>query len=237
MSEGATILLVEDEEPIRRFLSASLRGHGYRVAEASNGHDGLAEAAVRKPDMVLLDLGLPDMEGLDVIRELRTFTHSPILVLSARDQERMKVAALDAGADDYLTKPFGVQELLARIRVAWRHLARVRAGTGDGPARFECAGLAVDFETREVLRGEEVVHLTPLEFRLLEVLLANEGRVLTHRYLLREVWGEVYADQVHYLRVHMANLRKKLEANPARPRMLLTEQGVGYRFRVPPEGS
>lgn len=227
----ALVLVVEDELPIRRFLRAALAGQDYRFAEAETGRQALAMATAEPPDVIVLDLGLPDMDGLDLVDQLRSWSQVPIVVLSARDQERQKVEALDRGADDYLTKPFGVEELLARLRVALRHRARLQAAGAAESHRFQAGDLAVDLSARQVLvRGEEV-HLTPTEFRLLTTLVQHAGKVLTHRFLLREVWGPGYEDEVHYLRVHMANLRRKIEAEPARPRVLVTEQGLGYRLR------
>ncbi len=224
---GSTIVLIEDEPQIRRFLRATLVSQGYRLFEAATGEDGLVEAATRQPDVVVLDLGLPDIDGLEVIRRLREWTHVPIIVLSARGQERDKIAALDVGADDYVTKPFGVGELLARLRVALRHAA---ASGEEGDATFTLGGLHVDQLRRQVFVDGKEVHLTPIEYRLLTTLVRHAGKVLTHRQLLKEVWGPPYGDQSHYLRVHMAHLRRKLEADPARPRYLLTEPGVGYRL-------
>jgi two-component system KDP operon response regulator KdpE len=232
MSGGAApvvVLAIEDEEPILRFLRASLEGHGYRFHEARTAAEGLREARSRTPDLILLDLGLPDGDGIDVTRRLREWTATPILVLSARGQERDKVAALDAGADDYLTKPFAVGELLARIRVALRHAARPATGEADGVLHL--GELTIDRIKRRVsVRGEEV-HLTPREFRLLTALAAHPGRVFTHEQLLREVWGPGNAHQHHYLRVYMAQLRQKLERDPSQPEFLHTETGVGYRLR------
>jgi len=199
------------------------------VIEAEKGREGLSLAASHVPDVVLLDLGLPDMDGIEVIKELRAWFAAPILILSARGQERDKIAALDAGADDYLTKPFGVGELLARIRVALRNRVRREMGEGEGTV-FSVGGLKVDLEARRVFVDGEEVHLTPIEFKLLAVLVKNAGKVVTHMHLLREVWGPASADQFHYVRIYMAGLRKKLEKDPARPRYLLTEVGVGYRL-------
>jgi two-component system KDP operon response regulator KdpE len=222
------VLLIEDEPQMRRFLRATLRAHDYHVVEAATGREGLAQAAGRNPDLILLDLGLPDADGLDVARQLRGFTQAPVIVISARGQERDKVAALDLGADDYLTKPFGVPELLARIRVALRHAA---AGPGgDAEPVFESGDLRVDLARRQVLRRAEEVHLTPTEYKLLATLIRHAGRVITHRQLLQEVWGANCAEQTHYLRVYMTQLRHKLERDPTRPRLLLTEPGVGYRL-------
>jgi len=223
-----TALLIEDEAPIRAFLRAALVGHGWRVVEAGKGEDGLVHAATHVPDVVILDLGLPDIDGLVVTRRLREWSSAPIIVLSARGQERDKVAALDAGADDYLTKPFSVPELLARLRVALRHASRT-AGAERG-AVVQVGELSIDLGARRVaLKGAEL-KLTNLEYKLLVALAKHPGRVLTHAQLLREVWGPGSEGQVHTLRVFMSQLRHKLEADPARPRYLLTEQGVGYRF-------
>jgi two-component system KDP operon response regulator KdpE len=225
--DSPRVLIIEDERPIRRFLRAALAAEGYRFDEAESAAEGLRLAAAAPPDVVILDLGLPDADGLEVIRRLREWLAAPILVVSARGQERDKVTALDLGADDYLTKPFGVAELLARLRVALRHAAQAAA-----PAETVCTAgdIAIDLAARRVtFRGQEV-HLTPLEYRLLTTLVRHAGKVLTHRFLLREVWGPDAAPETHTLRVFMANLRHKLEADPARPRVLLTEQGVGYRL-------
>ena len=224
---GPLILLVEDEAPMRRFLRATLRAHDYQVVEAITLREGLAQAAGRNPDLTLLDLGLPDGDGLDVVRQIRRSSRAPIIVISARGQEHEKVSALDLGADDYLTKPFGVQELLARVRVALRHATLPEA---QGPV-FESDGLRVDLEHRQVFREGQEVHLTPTEYKLLATMVRSSGKVLTHRQLLQEVWGANYEGQTHYLRVYLAQLRQKLERDSARPRVLLTEPGVGYRLR------
>lgn len=224
----ATVLVIEDELPIRRFLRAGLEGQGYALIEADNARDGITQAATRTPDLVLLDLGLPDLDGLEVVRRLREWSTVPILVLSARGQEADKVRALDLGADDYVTKPFAFGELLARIRVALRHHAR-RASDAE-PTAFHSGELGIDLVRRRVtLRGAEVA-LTPIEYKLLTMLARHAGRVLTHQQILREVWGPAHTEQRHYLRVYMAQLRHKLEADPARPTLLLTEPGVGYRL-------
>ena len=225
---GPVVLVIEDDPQIRRFLRASLGTHGYRLFEATAGETGLVEAATRQPDVVILDLGLPDIDGLEVIRRLREWTSLPIIVLSARGQERDKIAALDAGADDYVSKPFGVGELLARMRAALRHATRNPDDAGE--STFSLGELHVDLPKRQVSVAGNQVHLTPIEYRLLTTLIRYAGKVLTHRQLLLEVWGPPYADQAHYLRVYMAQLRRKLEADPARPRYLLTEPGVGYRL-------
>ena len=226
--EGPVVLVIEDDSQIRRFLRATLGSHGYRLFEATTGEAGLVEAATRQPDIVILDLGLPDIDGLDVIRRLREWTALPIVVLSARGQERDKIAALDAGADDYVSKPFGVGELLARMRAALRHATRSPEDAAE--STFTLGDLHVDLPKRQVSVAGSQVHLTPIEYRLLTTLIRHAGKVLTHRQLLIEVWGPPYADQAHYLRVYMAQLRRKLEADPARPRYLLTEPGVGYRL-------
>ena len=222
------ILVIEDEPQVVRFLKASLSSHGFRIIEAETGQRGLIEASARVPDLVLLDLGLPDMDGVDVARRLREWSAVPIIVLSARGQERDKIEALDAGADDYLTKPFGIGELLARIRVALRHAASV----GDGEPVVSVGDLRVDLSARTVQRGGSEVRLTPIEFRLLAMLARNAGKVVTQRQLLKEVWGPSAVGQAHYLRVYMAQLRHKLEAEPARPRLFVTEPGVGYRLQT-----
>lgn len=225
------VLVVEDEKQVRRFLRAALEAQDYRVAEAANAKDAVVAATTQSPEIVLLDLGLPDGDGIDLARRIREWSRVPIIVLSARGREGDKVAALDAGADDYLTKPFGVNELLARIRVALRHAAEVAAG--DAPARIEIGPLRIDLEGREVTADGKPVHLTPIEYRLLVHLARNAGKVLTHRQILKEVWGPPYVEETHYLRVFMAQLRRKIEIDPARPRFLVTEQGVGYRLKEP----
>jgi two-component system KDP operon response regulator KdpE len=223
------VLLIEDEPQMRRFLTATLRAHNFQVVEAASAREGLAQAAGRNPDLVLLDLGLPDSDGLEVARAIRRSARTPIIVLSARGQEHDKVSALDIGADDYLTKPFGVPELLARIRVALRHAAV----PADAPVEpfFEATGLRVDLLRRQVLRDQQEVHLTPTEYKLLAALVRQAGRVVTHAQLLHEVWGANYVNQTHYLRVYMAQLRHKIERDPTRPRLITTESGVGYRLR------
>jgi two-component system KDP operon response regulator KdpE len=226
----ALVLVIEDDDAMRRFLLASLAAAGCRVAEAETGDAALRQAPLQPPDVVLLDLGLPDMDGLEVIRSLRTWSQVPIVVVSARGQEKDKVAALDAGADDYLTKPFSVGELLARIRVAVRHAARIAAGGAAEASQFVVGDLKADLAARRIFLADRQIHLTPIEYRLLATLVHNAGKVLTHRFLLQEVWGPPYVEEMHYLRVYMANLRRKLEADPTRPRYLLTEQGVGYRL-------
>ena len=224
-ADATLVLVVEDEPQVRRFLRASLASHGYRVVEATTAREGEQLATSHHPDLFLLDLGLPDGDGIELTRALRGWTRAPIIVLSARGREEDKVNALDAGADDYLTKPFGVNELLARMRVALRH-----AQPAAEEPLLELGSLRIDFARREVRIGGREVRLTPTEFKVLSLLARNAGKVLTHRQILREVWGP-HATQTHYVRVQMAELRKKLEENPAMPRLLVTEVGVGYRLR------
>ena len=227
-STAPLLLLIEDELPIRRFLRASLDGVGYRLEEADTGRQAIRLATQHPPDLVILDLGLPDADGQDILRELREWLQAPIIVLSARDQEQQKVIALDNGADDYLTKPFSTGELLARIRVALRHAART--GGDRDSATFVQGDLKVDLAARRVFVKDAEIRLTPLEYKLLTALVRHAGKVLTHRFLLKEVWGPRQVRETHYLRVFMAGLRRKIEVDPAQPRYLLTEQGVGYRL-------
>ena len=223
----ATILIVEDEQAIRRFVRSALEAEGFRVCEADGVQRGLIEAATRKPDLVVLDLGLPDGDGQDFIRDLRLWSPIPVIVLSARVDETDKVKALDAGADDYLIKPFGIGELLARIRVALRRRGQVT----DSPSPLVQLGdVCIDLVSRRITRGDEEIHLTPIEFRLLGELLAHSDKVLTHRQLLLAVWGPTFVEHNHYLRIYMGHLRQKLEQDPTLPRYLLTETGVGYRY-------
>jgi two-component system KDP operon response regulator KdpE len=226
---SALVLVVEDETQMRRFLRTALAVQGYRVVEAENAKDAIVAATTRSPELILLDLGLPDADGIDLTRKIREWSRTPIIVISARGREDDKVAALDAGADDYLTKPFSVNELLARIRVALRHAAA--SASEDGSPVLEVGTLLVDQARREVTVDGREVHLTPIEYRLLLVLARNAGRVLTHRQILKEVWGPPYVNETHYLRVFMTQLRRKIEKDPSRPRLLVTEQGVGYRMR------
>ena len=225
MSEGLRVLVVDDELPIRRFLRITLEANGYRVYEVSNGRDAIQEAARLRPDLIILDMGLPDIEGLEVLRRLRDWTSTPTIILSVRDSDADKVAALDAGADDYLAKPFSLEELMARMRAAQRH-----AQPGPQPTVFVAGDVAVDLAHRQVTKRGEAVRLTPTEYALLRLLVQHAGKVLTHRQILKEVWGPDYTEETHYLRVYFAQLRQKLEDDPARPRLLLTEPGVGYRL-------
>ncbi len=223
-----TVLIVEDEKAIRRFLRSALEDENLRVYEAETLQRGLIEAATRKPDLVILDLGLPDGDGIDFIRDLRQWSAIPVIVLSARSDEQDKIAALDAGADDYLSKPFGIGELQARLRVALRR----HASAGQPEPIFQFSDISVDLAAHTVLRAGETVHLTPTEFRLLALLINNHGKVLTQRQLLSQVWGPNAVEHSHYLRIYMGHLRQKLEQDPARPRHLLTETGIGYRFMM-----
>lgn len=224
---AARVLVVEDDPEIRRFIRVALTSEGHDVAEASDVERAIVEAGLRAPDLVVLDLGLPDADGVAFVRHFRTWASAPVLVLSARSGETDKVRALDAGADDYLVKPFGSAEFLARTRA---HLRRRQQHAGGDEAVLRFGELEVDRARRRVTRSGDLVHLTPIEFRLLAVLIRHPDRVLTHRWLLQELWGPAHAEQTHYVRVHMANLRKKVEPDPSRPRWLLTETGIGYRF-------
>ncbi len=223
------VLVIEDEPQMRRFLKASLESHDYGLVEAVNAREGLSQATGRNPDAILLDLGLPDLDGIELTRRLREWCRTPIIVISARGREQDKIAALDAGADDYLTKPFGIGELLARLRVALRHAA---APDGGGEPVVEVGDLKVDLAARLVFRKGAEVHLTPIEYKLLATLARHAGKVLTHRQLLKEAWGPNAVEQTHYVRVYMTQLRHKLEDDPSRPRYLLTESGVGYRLKT-----
>ena len=221
----ATVLVVEDEPEIRRFLRSSLGAEGYRVVESPSGGRGAIDAGTHKPDLAIVDLGLPDFDGIEVIRRIREWSSMPIVVLSARIQERSKIEALDAGADDYVTKPFGVGELLARVRVALRHATQPPSGKP-----LTLGEVRLDLERRRIARNGGEIRLTPIEFRLLACLAKHLGMVVTHRQLLREVWGPSHVEHTHYLRIYMKQLREKLEADPVRPKHLLTETGVGYRL-------
>lgn len=226
---SALVLLVEDEPPMRRFIRASLTSHGYRLLEAESGREAIALVTSHNPDLILLDLGLPDVDGIDLTREIRGWSKTPIVVISARGREDDKVIALDAGADDYLTKPFGVNELLARMRVALRH---VHNATTASPNQVITVGdVTIDLAHRRVARGSQDIHLTPIEYKLLTLLAQHLGKVLTHRQILKEVWGPGHESESHYVRVHMAELRKKIEVDPSRPQLIVTEPSVGYRLR------
>jgi two-component system KDP operon response regulator KdpE len=225
--ESARILVVDDERPIRKFLKTTLSAQGFYIFEAVNGHEALVSAASFHPDVIILDLGLPDMDGLEVIRQLREWSQTPVIILSVREQEQVKVRALDSGADDYLTKPFGVGELLARIRVALRRSAK----SEDEPV-FKVEGLKIDLARRQVLLEEKEIALSPIEYEILKVLVQHAGRVLTHRQILQKVWGGGYEDQAHLLRVTVSHLRKKIEKDSTRPGFILTEPGVGYRLKT-----
>ena len=230
MNEPAqTVVVIEDEAHIRRFVRSTFEAAHWHVFEAGTLAQGLVEAGTRRPDLVVLDLGLPDGDGVDLLRDLRAWSAVPVIVLSARTDEADKIAALDAGADDYLSKPFGVGELMARVRVAMR---RGQAAHASADAVFRFGEVAVDFTARRVERNGVPVHLTPIEYRLLGLLITNAGRVLTHRHLLREVWGPSHSEHTHYLRVYMGQLRQKLERDPTRPQHIRTETGVGYRLMV-----
>lgn len=228
MSEPIRIVIIEDEASIRRFLRASFDPGAAEWFEASTGAEGTRLIALKNPDIVLLDLGLPDQDGLEVLRAIREWTRVPVIVLTARGQEKDKVLALDLGADDYVTKPFSIPELMARIRVALRHASGT---SSEHVAQFETGSLVIDFEARLVTVGGEEVHLTPIEYRLLALLARHAGKVLTHRQLLSEVWGAAYEESTHTLRVHMGSIRQKLEADPAHPKYIRTETGVGYRLK------
>jgi len=232
-SKTGLVLLIEDEPQMRRFLRVTLQSHGYDLIESISGQDGLAQASTRKPDVILLDLGLPDIDGLEVLSKIREWSQTPVIILSAREQEQDKIRALDAGADDYLTKPFGSGELLARIRVALRHIDIQQSGRTE-PV-FVLNTLRVDLSKRQVFIKDTEVHLTPIEYRLLTYLIKNAGKVVTHNQLLKEVWGPAYAGQTHYVRVYMGMLRHKLEEDPSRPRFFINEPGVGYRLRFEAE--
>jgi two-component system KDP operon response regulator KdpE len=226
---AATVVVIEDDPQMRRFLRTGLATQGFQVFESESRQRDIIEAGTRKPALVILDLGLPDMDGVEVVRELREWTAIPVIILSARSSEEHKIEALDAGADDYLTKPFGIGELLARIRVALRRAGRT--GDGQGSEIYANGRLKVDLQRRLVYIEDEEVHLTPIQYRLLSVLVKHAGRVMTQRQLLKDVWGPAYADNAHYLRIYMSQLRQKLEADATKPEFLLTESGVGYRLK------
>jgi two-component system KDP operon response regulator KdpE len=224
------IIVVEDDPPIRRFLRTALMTHGFEIFEAATGKQGVIEANIRKADLIILDLGLPDMDGVEVVKATRAWSEMPIIVLSARSGEAHKIEALDAGADDYLTKPFGLGELLARIRVALRHASIPPEQTEAGV--FVTGNLRVDFINRRVYNDDQEIHLTPIQYRLLSVLVEHAGKIMTHRQILKEVWGPNSIESPHYLRIYMSQIRHKLESDPAQPKYLLTESGVGYWIKV-----
>ena len=230
MSNGPHILVIDDEPQILRAMRTILTEKQFKVTTASRGEEGLTLAATNEPDLIILDLGLPDMEGVEVCRRLREWTQTPVIILSVRDGERDKVAALDQGADDYLTKPFGIEELLARVRVALRHSTRAQSAQGVQSTVVKAGALTIDLAWHIVKRADEEVKLTATEHKLLAYLAANHGRVLTHQSILTNVWGPADADHTEYLRVYMRQLRKKLEADPEHPQYFLTEPGIGYRF-------
>ena len=225
MSSGPRVLVIDDEIQIRRFLRISLEANHYEVYEVGNGLEGISRAAQLRPDLIILDMGLPDIDGLEVLRRLREWTTTPTIILSVRDADDDKVAALDSGADDYLTKPFSLEELMARMRVAQRH-----AQPGPQPTVFTCGNVSIDLAHRQVTKNGEQVRLTPTEYALLRQLVQHAGRVLTHKQILKEVWGPEYMEETHYLRVYFAQLRQKLEDDPSLPGLILTEPGVGYRL-------
>ena len=226
MTTGAIVLIVDDEVQIRRFLQITLKANGYRVYETETGQEALTKAAQLRPDLIILDMSLPDMDGLEVLQKLREWTKTPVIILSVRDTDRDKVAALDSGADDYLTKPFSVGELMARIRVAQRHALPEQSEYEI----FTTGALKVDLTHRIVTVADEPINLSPTEYALLRLMIQHAGKVLTHRQILREVWGPEYVNETQYLRVYFAQLRQKIEENPAIPKLILTEPGVGYRL-------
>ena len=230
MQDKPIVLIVEDDKPIRNFICASLSTQGYRYLEAETGSEALMLFTSYKPDVIILDLGLPDIDGLDIISTIRQWSQIPIIVVSARGQEREKVQALDKGADDYLTKPFGIAELLARVRVALRHFARVNLHECDTPHRFRVGDLEIDLLKRTVTLADRDVHLTPIEYRVMALMAKHAGKVLTHNYIVKEIWGSSIGNETQSLRVFMANIRRKIEKDPAQPRYILTEVGVGYRL-------
>jgi len=227
-SHQPLVLIIDDEVQIRRLLRVTLEGNGYRVLEAASGQEGLVEAAQGRPDVIILDLGLPEMDGTTVLKRLREWSQAPVVVLSVRDAELDKVSLLDMGADDFMTKPFSTAELLARLRVAQRHAQPI-----EDNAVFQCGNLQVDLASRIVTQKGQEVKMTPTEYSLLRLLVRNAGKVVTHRQILKEVWGPTYVEQTHYLRVYVAHLREKIEADPSRPEILVTEPGVGYRLMMP----
>jgi len=225
MDKGARILIIDDEPQIRRLLKVALTAHGYEIDECKTGQEGINRASIFNPDLILLDLGLPDIDGKAVVVAIREWSKVPILILTARDQENEKIEALDVGADDYVTKPFSMGELLARLRVALRH-----AVTADNAPIITCGDLVIDLVGRHVMKGDKEIKLTPTEYEILKVLAQNIGKVLTHKYLLKAVWGTAYNEDTHYIRVYIGQLRRKVESNPAQPQYIITESGVGYRL-------
>ncbi|MBP2643821.1 MAG: kdpE 3 [Firmicutes bacterium] len=225
MEKGMRVLIVDDERQICKLLKVALGAHGYDVNEVATGEDGITRVALFKPDLIILDLGLPDIDGKEVVRRVREWSDVPIIILSARDQEEEKIAALDAGADDYVTKPFGVGELMARIRVSIRRMAHV-----DDEPVVNCGKLVIDLAQRRVMRGEQEIKLTPTEYDILKVMVQNAGKVLTHKQLLKAVWGNSYNEDTHYIRIYIGHLRRKIEENPTQPQYIITESRIGYRF-------
>lgn len=225
MAEGMRVLVIDDEAQIRKLLQVILSAHGYTVEVSKNGTDGIARATMFKPDLLLVDLGLPDLDGKMVVKEIREWSKVPIIVLTARDEEQEKIEALDLGADDYVTKPFSTGELLARMRVCLR-----RAGVTEDEAVIECGDLTVDIAKHKVSEGSREIKLTPTEYEIVKVLAQNAGRVLTHKQLLKAVWGHDYDEDTHYIRVYIGQIRRKLEKDPTQPRYIVTETGIGYRF-------
>lgn len=223
--KGVRVLVIDDEPQIRKLLKVSLTAHGYCLDEAETGRDGISRAAIFKPDLMIVDLGLPDIDGKNVIREIREWSQAPIIILTARDQEQEKIDALDAGADDYVTKPFSMGELMARMRVCLR-----RTAADEGEPILNCGGLTVDLTHRRVTVDEREVKLTPTEYEIVKILAQHAGRVLTHKQLLKAVWGNTYDEDTHYIRVYIGQLRRKIESDPAQPRYIITESGVGYRL-------
>ncbi|KYZ75703.1 two-component system response regulator [Anaerosporomusa subterranea] len=224
-ASGYKVLIIDDDPPIRKLLKVSLGAHGYLLDEAACAQDGITRAAFFHPDIIILDLGLPDFDGKKAIKEIREWAKTPIIILTARDQEAEKIEALDAGADDYLTKPFGIGELLARMRVCLR-----RSSRADSEPIVQCGDLSVDFVQRRVLVGEREIKLTPTEYELVKILAQNAGRVMTHQQLLKAIWGNAYSEDTHYIRVYIGQLRRKIEPDPTQPRYIVTESGVGYRL-------
>lgn len=223
--KGLRILVIDDEPQIRKLLNVSLQAHGYQISEAATGREGIQQAAAFKPDLAIVDLGLPDMDGKEVIRQIRDWSVMPIIILTARDQEQEKISALDAGADDYITKPFGIGELMARLRVCLRRIA-----ASDNEPVLRCGGLAVDLLQRRVTVDDREIKLTPTEYELIKFMIQHAGRVLTHKQLLKAGWGNSYGEDTHYIRIYISQLRRKIEQDPAQPHYIVTESGIGYRL-------